>query len=158
MESSNPTAQALPAGAAPRASLWSARALLNPVARYLALAVMAASAVLPTQGLGIPLCWLHSTTGLPCPGCGMTRALTAFSHADFTAALGLNPFVLVAWPTFFVLAVTTLLPERHFQRFERWVMARDRAVARGYQLAVYAFIAFGVARLVVFVALGLRFP
>jgi hypothetical protein len=139
-------------------SLWSSRALLNPVARYLALAVMAASFALPVQGLGIPLCWLHSTTGLPCPGCGMTRALTAFSHGDFTAALGLNPFVLLAWPTFFILAAATLAPKRTYQRFEAWVMARDRKVAGFYRLGVFAFIAFGVARLVVFAALGQRFP
>ena len=139
-------------------SPWTVRALLNPSARYFALVVMVASTVFPVRGLGFDVCMLHASTGLPCPGCGMTRAISAFTQGDFTAALGLNPFVLLAWPTFLVLAVVTLLPEAWCRRFERWVEARDRSVGRVYRLSLYAFVTFGLARLAVFAALGLPFP
>ncbi len=34
-----------------------------------------------------PVCQFHKLTGLNCPGCGMTRALYALLHGDFSAAL-----------------------------------------------------------------------
>jgi uncharacterized protein DUF2752 len=34
-----------------------------------------------------PICQFHKLTGLNCPGCGMTRALYALLHGDFSLAL-----------------------------------------------------------------------
>lgn len=34
-----------------------------------------------------PVCQFHRLTGLNCPGCGMTRALYALVHGNFSAAL-----------------------------------------------------------------------
>jgi hypothetical protein len=42
-----------------------------------------------------PVCQFHRLTGLNCPGCGMTRALYALLHGNFSAALRDNAlFVL----------------------------------------------------------------
>ncbi len=150
-----PDAPAPPAKAPPE---WSHKALLAPSARYLALLFMVVSPFFPVHGLGVDLCLLHATTGLPCPGCGMTRAISAFSQGDFSAALGLNPFVLFAWPTFLVLAVTTLLPRGTYLRFEAWVERRSSAIGRVYKLAFVAFLVFGLIRLGVFAVVPERFP
>jgi len=60
--------------------------------------------------LGLPetrSCWFRSVSGLPCPGCGLTRAFCAISHGEFAEAWKHNPFgfgfylfalVLIAWP------------------------------------------------------------
>lgn len=40
---------------------------------------------------GPTICPFRLLTGLPCPGCGTTRALTALSAGDLSAALSLNP-------------------------------------------------------------------
>ena len=46
-------------------------------------------------GFGIP-CMIHQTTGLECPGCGLTRALAAVVRLDFAAAFGFN----LLWPLY----------------------------------------------------------
>ena len=46
-------------------------------------------------GYGIP-CMLHKTTGLECPGCGLTRAIAAVVRLDFAAAFDFN----LLWPLY----------------------------------------------------------
>ena len=40
-------------------------------------------------------CPFRLITGLPCPGCGSTRAWIAFLHGDVEAAVAANPFAVV---------------------------------------------------------------
>ena len=96
---------------------------------------------------GLPtLCPFRRVTGLDCPGCGMTRALSALLHGDPDAAAAHHPLVLVALP----LAVGALLwlfaealsPRPLTARVPRPV----RTIAALVLLA--AFVAVWVARLV----------
>lgn len=43
-------------------------------------------------GRGFSFCAFRRITGIPCPGCGMTRAMAALARGDFVAALHLHPF------------------------------------------------------------------
>jgi|SRR6187431_2176355 len=54
----------------------------------------------------LPFCPLASVLGVPCPGCGLTRATLALSHGDLKRALDLHPLVLVLAPLF-IGAVTS---------------------------------------------------
>ncbi len=36
-------------------------------------------------------CWMKAIFGLPCPGCGMTRAWLALFRGDVGRAFGMNP-------------------------------------------------------------------
>jgi Protein of unknown function (DUF2752) len=47
-------------------------------------------------GLPRPACPLHAATGLPCPGCGTTRAIEALLAGEWSAALALNPLACAA--------------------------------------------------------------
>ena len=44
------------------------------------------------------ICLFRNLTGMPCPGCGMGRAVHAVLHADWQAAWAFNPMVVVAFP------------------------------------------------------------
>ena len=67
----------------------------------LVLALGAASGVLmlpfaPRFAPFVPPCLFHALTGMPCPGCGTTRAVLALARADVGAALAWNPLATSA--------------------------------------------------------------
>ena len=137
---------------------WSHRALLTPFSRWLALAVMVVSFFFPVGGLGFDLCWLHALTGLPCPGCGLSRAVAAVSQGDFLVALGANPFVVFVWPAFLALAVLAVLPGELVRRVEAVLDRAGAPLARGYQVVLLAFVGFGALRFSYFLVMGQPFP
>ena len=47
-----------------------------------------------------PLCPMASSFGIPCPGCGLTRATIALMHGDVRAALHFHPLVWLLSPLF----------------------------------------------------------
>ena len=48
----------------------------------------------------VPLCPSAALLGIPCPGCGLTRATLALVHGDFAAALRLHPLVPILTPIY----------------------------------------------------------
>jgi len=62
-----------------------------------ALAVLVVSPLGPVLAGALPMCPLKSIAGLPCPGCGTTRAALALARFDLPAALAVNPLATVAW-------------------------------------------------------------
>lgn len=65
------------------------------------LAATVAAALFFTLRFG---CLILALTGIPCPGCGMTRAYLAFFHMDFERAFLYHPL----FPSFIVLIVAFL--------------------------------------------------
>ena len=55
------------------------------------------------------LCFWYVLSGVLCPGCGTTRAMTNFMHLDFIRAFSYNPFLtcFIA-PVFFIFAVNDI--------------------------------------------------
>lgn len=76
-------------------------------------AVFAVSALWSPADLpGFVLCPFRAVTGLPCPGCGMTRAFCALGHGDLSGAFGYNvlaPFVFAAALLVWAHALATVL-------------------------------------------------
>lgn len=73
---------------------------MSRVARLLWLAAPLALATLPTRWIAsMPtMCVIRRVTGRPCPGCGMTRALSALAHGDLRSAWRFNPRVVIVAP------------------------------------------------------------
>ncbi|MBK8000772.1 MAG: DUF2752 domain-containing protein [Verrucomicrobia bacterium] len=46
--------------------------------------------------LPLPFCGLRELTGIPCPACGSTRSLLAWTHLDPIAAFRFNPLFFLA--------------------------------------------------------------
>src|SRR5690606_14827389 len=81
-----------------------------------------AVAVAALAGSGAPVCPSAGWLGVPCPGCGLTRASLLLVSGDVAAALRLHPLVLVAAPAALWLVGDLLVG---------WVVGRSPAPAGG---------------------------
>jgi len=57
----------------------------------LVLGALAAARLFPFDRVPVWVCWFHRLSGLPCPGCGSTRAFVDLAHGRWTAGFALNP-------------------------------------------------------------------
>lgn len=137
---------------------WGQLALSTLKAGWFALLAIAASFVLPFDGFGFDVCAVHRMTGLPCPGCGLTRAFISLAHGDLVTALGSNPFSVLLFPLFVLLSAFVLLPSGMRGRVEGWLSLRANQVGALYRVGLLAFIGFGAARFAWFFFSGERFP
>lgn len=110
---------------------------------WLTLAVLALGML---AGLQLWPCMFAEMTGLPCPGCGMTRASLALMRGDLRTALLFHPFV----PFFFVLggfvAAGALLPKAKIEIWAARVEDFERK-SRVTVLFLAALLGFSLLRM-----------
>ena len=63
-----------------------------------------------------PSCPFRALTGLHCPGCGTLRAIHQLMHGDLSAALALNPLMVLCLPPLAYAAATSAV---------RWTTGRN---------------------------------
>lgn len=130
------------------------RLLFNPFATWGSLAMLLLVAHLPPDGAGIPVCLFRAMTGLPCPGCGLTRALSSLIQGHPAAAFSYHPFAFIVLPLFLMLAAHNFLPVAARQRLQAFCEAHDLWIRRSYYGFIYIFVAFGVLRTLAYVVAG----
>jgi len=71
-------------------------------------------------------CPIRATLGIPCPGCGLSRAIAAILHGDWQTALTIHAFAPIAIIVFSIVLVAAFLPksartqlENRLERLER---------------------------------------
>ncbi len=74
-------------------------------------AAMLQTALVVTGLPGLP-CFIRHTLGIPCPGCGLTRATTALIGGDWYGSLALHAFAPLVLATIVLIGISTVLPAR----------------------------------------------
>lgn len=150
----------------PRRVVWSPRAVLRGfspsagpsvglVTALSASAIAVAAAVSPAQAAHGPvLCPFRRATGLPCPGCGLTRSWVDLLHGRVGDAMAANPFGIVALAAAaaLVLVVTSTVVRRRAVPSYTDLLGsglRRRAATVVGSGVLVTWLGFGVARLVV---------
>lgn len=105
--------------------------------------------------MGIPLptvCWFRLTTGFPCPGCGLTRAVALLMHGRVGASLALHPFGIVAVG----LALLQIPPRavRGAGAAPPWTLRYDRLWAYALVATVFAILVWWTVRTGIRAGLG----
>jgi hypothetical protein len=103
----------------------------------------------PPHGLGLPLCWFQSATGVPCPGCGLTRSLSCGIRGLFLESWQYHPMGLVILALFVFTAVQSALPGIYCDRLGRFMQARAFFFNTLYLTFVTVFVSFGATRALV---------
>lgn len=113
------------------------------------LVALGAAAVLTPKGVssGPSMCPFAIMTGLPCPGCGLTRSWVAFMHGDIGTAFTLNifgPVLLLATALTTLIAAVTLIRRRR-DPLIRW---RDLVIGPLGAVLLGTWLLYGLVRLV----------
>jgi hypothetical protein len=98
-------------------------------------ALAAAQVACVAAGVGGWPCPLKGALGIPCPGCGLTRATVALLRGEFATALGTHAFAPVLLLVLALLAVAGLLPAARREAFAGLVGRFERRTKAGYVLA-----------------------
>jgi|SRR6185436_15759928 len=98
------------------------------------------------HGSGFILCWFKAATGLPCPGCGLTRSLSCGIQGMFVESFHYHPMGLVILALFAFTAVQSLLPRSFRDHLTRHMQAHAAIVHWAYIIFVVAFVTFGTFR------------
>lgn len=95
------------------------------------------------------ICIFLFITGLPCPGCGFTRALKQNFAGNFLTALSLHPFALpgALWISLLVLSI-------FIKPLANFYVQNIRLVHRLYLVGTLAMLAFGLVRLGTILSFG----
>lgn len=84
-------------------------------------------------------CPFEKLTGIPCPGCGMTRAVVAVSKGELIQSIHFHPFVVFL---FFIVTLSTI-PRRHLQKV-------PSAVIGVFQYCMYGVLVMLIAHWILF--------
>ena len=112
-----------------------------------AMTIVASFAYAPVISRGPVLCPFRFLTGVPCPGCGLTRSFCALTHGDVTSAFAFHlfgPILMLA----LLVGVPLLLIEGVTRRANPMLSA-SLFSKRGAAIAAIAFGGYHFVRLIV---------
>jgi len=105
--------------------------------------------VLVTLGLPSWQCPIRTTLGVPCPGCGLSRATDALLHGDWRTSLTYHAFAPLFIAAFTLIAVVTLLPSAKNRLVVDWIGQMERRTKISAVLLI-TFMAYWLIRMLFF--------
>ena len=120
---------------------WQSKAMIG-----LAWLALILAAVHPPHGTGVVVCWFKFCTGLPCPGCGLTRSLSCGLRGMWLDSLQYHPMGLPILAVFGLVAAASLLPKPLRDWSARCMESRAVLFNSLYLVFVLAFVGFGAVR------------
>lgn len=126
--------------------------LTSPLVAALSAVGLALAAWMDPSGEGAALCPSLRWTALPCPGCGLTRAVSAMTHLEVLDALRFNPFGVIVQSVMVLALVNALLGPRWRAGLRRRLLPHARSLDRLGNALLIAFFAYGLGRLLAVVA------
>ncbi len=97
----------------------------------------------PFANTGPVFCPLRFTTGIPCPGCGLTRSFCALSKGQFTAAVGYHlfgPLLYLAAAFALPLMIYQLITGKQITWFTRTFASKQTARVLAVLFTIYHLI------------------
>jgi len=120
--------------------------------KVMGLAILGAVGVqtgLTTVGLpGWPCLFRHSL-GIPCPGCGLSRAMTALFRGEWDTALNFHAFAPLILLAIVLVAAATLLPNGPRRRLIDGIAGLERRSGLG-ALVIAGMLIYWLGRLLFF--------
>jgi hypothetical protein len=77
-------------------------------------------------GWKVWLCGFREFTGLPCPGCGMTRSMAALTHGHWESGIAHHPLGPLLFLGALSTAIITLLPQRSRTQILPYIQASEQ--------------------------------
>jgi hypothetical protein len=102
---------------------------------------------MPADGIpGVELCYFRSMSGLPCPGCGLTRSGAHLLRGHLAQSIGYHPFGLLIFPPMVVLALVGLAPRPWREAVRRELAERRWGLEMVFWVVGVSLIIFGLVR------------
>jgi len=107
---------------------------------------LACAIILPPHGSGITVCWIQGATGIPCPGCGMTRSLSCAIRGMFSESWNYHPLGLFVLALFLLTAAQSLCRSSVRERLVNFMQTHASFFNGLYLSFVVVFIGHGLVR------------
>ena len=129
-----------PEGTRRVSDLW-----LNRYLVFVSWAGLLLAAITPPHGFGFSICWIKAATGLPCPGCGLTRSISCALRGMVVESWQYHPFGFLILGIFVCAAAMSLMPDFR-KKLASQIDSRPKLFGGIYAAFVAAFVGFGIAR------------
>lgn len=112
------------------------RLVAPSVSLFAVIALLIAARTYQNWPVKAPSCSLRVFTGIPCVGCGGTRAMSALSRADVVEAMRYNPLVVLGGLVIVLWFLWTLLTIKRQQR----VVGESKKMVKGWTVVIFLLV------------------
>lgn len=127
-------------------SFWLTDLLASRSLSILCLGLLVLFSFLPFDRIPVRFCVFHLLSGIDCPGCGMTRALSAMCQGDLAISFSYHPFALFVLIFLLLQSSMLLVPDGIKESMLRKVEENRFRVSGVIWTIVILFFLFGAVR------------